>query len=157
MKKFIKWLVIVLFVAFAGIQLIRPDYRNPTTNEQETLEATTQVPENVAQIFARSCNDCHTNKTRYPWYSNVAPLSWSIVEHVNHGRSHLNFSSWNTYELRKKRKKLDEVCEQMTDGLMPHTQYLWLHREALVSAEDIKTICDWTKQESDRLAGQEIR
>lgn len=157
MKTFIKWAVVVLFVAFAGIQFIRPDYSNPPVSEPDTLQATTQVPADVEQIFVRSCNDCHTSKTRYPWYSNIAPLSWNIVEHVDHGRSHLNFSLWNTYDLRKKRKKLDEVCDEMTDGRMPHGQYLWLHREALVSAEDIKTICDWTKQESDRLAAQELR
>lgn len=157
MRKFIKWTVIILFVAFAGIQFIRPQYSNPPVNEQEALEATTQVPENVRQIFARSCNDCHTNKTDYPWYSNVAPLSWQIVEHVDHGRSHLNFSVWNTYELRKKRKKLDEVCEQVTDSEMPIGQYLWLHGNAVLTRDDVKAICDWTQQESERLAAQEAR
>ncbi len=157
MKKIIKWTVIVLFVAFACIQFIRPEYSNPPVTEADTLQATTQVPENVEKIFVRSCNDCHTSKTIYPWYSNIAPLSWNIVNHINDGRRHLNFSVWNTYELRKKRKKLDEVCDQMTDGLMPLDQYLWLHRDALVSAEDIKAVCDWTKQESDRLANIEVR
>lgn len=154
MKKFLKWTVVILFVAFAGIQFIRPEYSNPPVNDQEALEATTEVPENVRQIFARSCNDCHTNKTDYPWYSNVAPLSWQIVEHVDHGRSHLNFSAWNTYDLKKKRKKLDEVCDEVTDGVMPLGQYLWLHGNAVLSREDVSTICDWTRQESERLAAQ---
>ncbi len=154
MKKFLKWTVVILFVAFAGIQFIRPEYSNPPVNEQEALEATTEVPENVRQIFARSCNDCHTNKTDYPWYSNVAPLSWQIVEHVDHGRSHLNFSAWNTYDLKKKRKKLDEVCDEVTDGVMPLGQYLWLHGNAVLSREDVNTICDWTRQESERLIAQ---
>jgi len=121
------------------------------------LEATTQMPENVRQIFVRSCNDCHTNKTTYPWYSNVAPLSWQIVDHIDHGRSHLNLSVWNTYELRKKRKKLDEICEQVTDGEMPLDQYLWLHFDAKLSPEDVKAICDWTQQESEKLAAPEAR
>jgi hypothetical protein len=157
MKRIIKWAIIIIFVLFAGIQFIRPEYNNPAVNEQETLEATTQVPENVQQIFVRSCNDCHTNKTTYPWYSNVAPISWKLADHITQGRNHLNLSVWNTYELRKKRKKLDEICEQITDGEMPLDQYLWLHRNAALSPEDVKTICAWTQQESERLAPQEVR
>jgi Haem-binding domain len=155
MKKIIKWAVIVLLVAFAGIQFIRPEYSNPAINQPDTLEATTPVPENVEQIFTRSCNDCHTNKTTYPWYSNVAPLSWQIVDHVKDGRRHLNFSVWNTYNTDKKRKKLDEVCSEVTDAAMPIGQYLWLHGNAVLSQEDVKTICDWTQQERERLLSQQ--
>ncbi len=155
MKRILKWTVIVIFVIFAGMQFIRPEYSNPPVNEQETLQATTQVPDNVEQIFVRSCNDCHTNSSIYPWYSNVAPLSWQIVDHIKDGRQHLNFSVWNTYDLSKKRKKLNEICGEMTDGAMPHNQYLWLHAEAKISAEDIETVCNWTKQEREKLTSQQ--
>lgn len=152
MKKILKWTVIVLFVAFAGIQFVRPNYSNPPVNEQERLEATTQVPEDVRAIFVRACNDCHTNETKWPWYSNIAPMSWSIVDHVEEGRRHLNFSAWNTYDLRKKKGKLDAVCDEMTDKLMPHNQYLWLHPEAVVTAEDIRRVCEWTEAEKEILS-----
>lgn len=151
-KKVLKWTIIILFVAFAGIQFVRPNYSNPPVSEANRLESTTQVPDDVKQIFARACNDCHTNETRWPWYSNIAPLSWSIVNHVDEGRRHLNFSEWNTYDLRKKTSKLDEVCDEMVDKLMPHDQYLWLHPEAKVSAEDIRRVCEWTEAESERLS-----
>jgi hypothetical protein len=155
MKKIIKWAAVVIFVALAGIQFIRPQYSNPPINQEETLQATTQVPENVDAILVRSCNDCHTNNTRYPWYSNIAPLSWSVVDHINDGRRHLNFSVWNTYDQRKKRQKLDQVCGEVTDKAMPIGQYLWVHRDALLSEEDVKTLCGWTQQERDRLAAAE--
>ena len=155
MKKIIKWTVIVLFVAFIGIQFVRPDYSNPPVNEPETLAATTQVPENVGKILARSCNDCHSHKTVYPWYAQVAPLSWRIADHIKDGRRHLNFSVWNTYDKNKKRNKLDEVCDEVTDAAMPIGQYLWLHGDAVLSAEDVKTLCDWTQQEKERLLSQQ--
>jgi hypothetical protein len=157
MKKILKWAVIVLFVAFIGIQFVRPDHSTPPINEQETLEAATPVPEGVEKILTRSCNDCHSHKTVYPWYSNVAPLSWQIADHIKDGRRHLNFSVWNTYDNNKKRKKLDEVCDEVTDAAMPIGQYLWLHGNAVLSPEDVKTLCDWTKQETERLMAPESK
>jgi hypothetical protein len=152
MKKIIKWTVAVIFAAFLAIQFIRPDYSAPPIDQTQTLETAMPVPDPVAKIFTRSCNDCHTNSTRYPWYSNVAPLSWSIVSHIKEGRRHLNFSEWNSYDTRKKRQKLDQVCGEMTDGEMPLNQYLWIHWDAKISAEDLKTVCEWTGQERDKLA-----
>jgi hypothetical protein len=155
MKKVLKWIVIVLFIAFIGIQFVRPNVSNPPINENETLEATTRVPENVEKILERSCNDCHTNKTLYPWYSNVAPISWTLADHINDGRRHLNFSVWNTYDKDKKRKKLREVCDEVSESAMPIGQYLWLHGNAVLSKEDVQTLCDWTQAEAERIAAQQ--
>ena len=151
MKKLLKIIAVILFVAFVAIQFYRPDRSNPPTVQAETLEATAAVPENVAQILTRSCNDCHSNKTVYPWYSNVSPFSWLLAEHINEGRRELNFSVWNTYTAKKKRHKYDEICEQVTSGEMPHSQYLWLHREAQLSAEDKKLLCDWAETEKAKI------
>jgi hypothetical protein len=147
MKKALKIIAIVLFVAFVAIQFYRPDRTAPPIVQAETLEATTQVPEAVEQILTRSCNDCHTYKTNYPWYSQIAPASLFLASHVEDGRRHLNFSVWNTYETRRKRRKLDEICEQVTERYMPLPTYLWIHRDAKLSDEDIKTLCDWTDKE----------
>jgi Haem-binding domain len=153
MKKKIKWIVIlVLLVAFVCLQFVRPDISNPPINESETLEATTQVPENVSNILTRSCNDCHTNKTVFPWYSNVTPISWTLANHIKDGRRHLNFSVWNTYDKDKRRKKLREICDEVSEGFMPIGQYLWLHGNAVLSKEDVQTLCDWTQAEAERIA-----
>ena len=151
MKKIVKIIAVVLAIAFIAIQFYRPDRANPTVIQAETLEATTDVPENVAQILTRSCNDCHSNETVYPWYSNVSPFSWLLANHINEGRRELNFSVWNTYTAKKKRHKYDEICEQVTSGAMPHNQYLWLHREAQLSAEDKKLLCDWAETEKAKI------
>ncbi len=151
MKKALKIVVIVLVVAFIAVQFYRPDRINPTIVQAETLEATTQVPENVAAVFKRSCNDCHTNETVYPWYSNISPVSWLLADHINEGRREMNFSVWNTYNAKKKAHKLDEICDQVTSGEMPHNQYLWIHRDAQLSDEDKKTLCDWAQAEKAKI------
>ncbi len=154
MKKFLKIAVIVVIVAFIAIQFYRPGKVNPPVNAAERLEATTQVPENVQAILKRSCNDCHSNETVYPWYSNVAPFSWLLANHIEEGRREMNFSVWNTYNARRKRKKLEETCEQVTMGEMPHNQYLWIHRDAVLSEDDKKVLCDWTQTEMAKLPAE---
>ncbi|NNE99745.1 MAG: cytochrome C, partial [Pyrinomonadaceae bacterium] len=66
----------------AGIQFIRPDRTNPPFDEALAIESSLKIPSDVDAILSRSCNDCHSNKTEYPWYSNIAPISWSVVDHI---------------------------------------------------------------------------
>lgn len=147
MKKILKTVALGLAIAFIAIQFYRPDRTTAPVVEAETLEATTQIPENVAQIFKRSCSDCHTNQTNYPWYSNITPFSFLLQQHIDEGRAELNFSVWNTYDAKKKARKLDEICDEVIGGEMPHNQYLWLHRDAKLSDEDKKLLCDWSEME----------
>lgn len=149
MKKNLKTIAAVLFVAFIAIQFYRPTRENLPIIPEQTLEATTQVPENIQQTFRRSCNDCHTSNTDWRWYSNVAPVSWKMVEHVEEGRKELNFSVWATYTTSRKLKKLDEICEEVTSKAMPLDQYVWIHWDIKLSDEEINSICEWTKKESE--------
>ena len=148
MKKAIKIIVIVIAVGFLAIQLYRPAKVNPATNPAEEIAG---LPENVDKIFQKSCNDCHTNNTNWRWYSNIAPVSWKMVEHVEEGRKELNFSIWNTYEMKRKDHKLDEICEQVDTREMPLPSYLWVHWDLKLSDDEIKTVCDWTKSEREKL------
>jgi hypothetical protein len=79
------------------------------------------------------------------------------VEHINDGRKHLNFSIWNTYEANKKKRKLEEICEEMQSGEMPMSQYTLIHREAILSAEDVKIVCDWTTIEVEKFRQTEVK
>lgn len=151
MKKVLKITLIILAIGFIAIQFYRPARTNFPVVEAETLEASTQVPENVQAILKRSCNDCHTNQTDWIWYSNIAPISWGMVDHVDEGRKELNFSKWATFNKDRKLRKLDEICAEVESGEMPHYQYLWLHWDAKPSAEDKKILCDWTKSEAAKL------
>lgn len=152
MKLILKISVIFIFAAFLVIQFFRPDFHNPPVNQAETLEASTGVPENVREILRRSCYDCHSNETIYPWYSNIQPSAWFLHDHIEMGREDLNFSVWNTYETRRKRRKLDEICEETKARLMPLPSYLWIHWDAGLSEEEIEILCRWSQTESERLA-----
>ncbi|MEZ5425950.1 MAG: heme-binding domain-containing protein [Pyrinomonadaceae bacterium] len=151
MKKVLKIIVVVLFVALAGIQFIRPNFNNPQVVEAETLEASTEVPEDVGQILKTSCYDCHSNQTVYPWYSRISPVSWWLADHIREGRGELNFSVWNTYNNRRKAHKLEEICENIESKAMPLPSYLWGHGDAELSPEKIKILCDWANREKAKL------
>ena len=114
----------------------------------------TQMTPQVASNLARSCNDCHSNKTVWPWYTNFAPVSWFIVDHVNEGRSNLNLSEWARNDPHRQGKKLEQICDQIQDGAMPLSSYTPLHPGSKPSADDVKTLCDWTEAERARLAAQ---
>lgn len=143
-KTILKIAAVLLILAVAGIQFVRPERTNPASDPARSLEANAYVPPAVAAVLERSCNDCHSNKTVWPWYSNVAPISWSVVDHVNEGREELNLSEWGTYSEERRARKLEEICEEVEERGMPHYQYVWLHRDAALSEAEIRLLCTWT-------------
>lgn len=149
--KILKWLAISVGVIVVGIQFVRPARTNPALNPSGSLEAHTQMTPEVAAILDRSCRDCHSSKTTWPWYSNVAPVSWWVIDHVNHGRTHLNYSEWGKLKHEDQDKSLREICDEVMDGNMPLPSYLPMHPQARLSEPDKKTLCDWTEAERKRL------
>ena len=151
-RKILKWAAIALAMTFVALQFIRPARTNPPVDESRTIQKHTQITPEVASILDRSCNDCHSNQTRWPWYSNVAPISWFVIDHVNVGRRELNFSDWAQYSLEDQTGLLKKMCREVTEGEMPMKSYLRMHGEAVLSADDVKTLCDWAARESQRLS-----
>lgn len=145
MKKALKISLLILAVAFIVLQFFQIDKANPEISQAETIDAVVSVPPDVKIILGKACNDCHTNSTRYPWYSYVQPNGWFLKDHVEHGREHLNLSKFATYDARKQAKKLEEICEEVSEGNMPLPSYLWIHRDAVLTDAEKKTLCDWTK------------
>jgi len=145
MKKAIKFTVIILAVAFLAIQFFQVDKASPPINESETMEAVLAVPPDVKLILGKSCNDCHTNKTIYPWYAYIQPAGWFLKSHIDDGKRHLNFSVFATYDAKKRAKKLEEICEQVTSAEMPLPSYTWIHRDAVLTESERTAVCDWTK------------
>ncbi len=152
MKKTLKIILIVAVVAFAGIQFIRPNISAAPAAPGDALEASMQVPDQVEAIFNRSCADCHTNNTVLPWYSQVAPVSWWLGNHISDGRRHLNLSIWNTYNSKRKVDKLKEICDQVETGEMPLPSYLWVHRYAVMKEGEAKILCDWSNAEASKIS-----
>jgi len=157
LKRIAKWLVISLAVLFLAIQLVRPARTNPAVDESQTIFARAQMTPPVAAIFNRSCVDCHSNKTVWPWYTNVAPVSWFIIDHVNEGRRNMNLSEWGKLPGDRQSKKLQQICDEVSDGGMPLSTYTPLHPGSKPTPADVKVLCDWTDAERARLAKAETR
>ena len=145
MKVFLGGIVAGLAIAFLAIQFYRPARTNPRIDPKNTIEATMHVPPAVNAILERSCNDCHSNKTVWPWYSHVAPASWFLVDHVREGRDELSFSEWGTYSDRRKGRTFEEICGEVKNGAMPLKSYLLLHPDARLSAADVDALCTWSR------------
>ena len=149
MPGFLRGALLGFFGLLAGIQAIRPARTNPPVDQSHTLEAVVLVPPRVESILQRACNDCHSDLTSWPWYSNVAPVSWFVIDHVNSGRRHVNFSEWLRRDTKNPgeytRERFQAICKQVETDNMPLTSYLLLHRTATLSQGDIETICQWTR------------
>ncbi len=150
-KKTLKVLVILIVAAVIVLQFFRIDKANPPVVQAETLEATTVVSPDISLIIGRSCNDCHSNQTRYPWYSNIQPMAWMLKNDIDDGRQNLNFSIWSTYAPKRQSKKFEQICDQITSKEMPLPSYLWIHRGAVLSDTESKALCDWAKGEQARV------
>ena len=145
-KKILKVAAIAIVLGFITIQFFGIDKTNPPIDNTETLEAAVAVPPDISLILGRSCNDCHTNKTIYPWYANIQPSGWFLKDHIDEGKQNLNLSKFNTFDTKKKIKKLEEICEQVESAEMPLPSYLYIHWDAKLSDSERKALCDWTKQ-----------
>jgi hypothetical protein len=141
----IRYAVLAWIGVIVAVQLIRPARTNPPTDPSRTLAASMPVPPAAQSVLERSCRDCHSNDTRWPWYSNVAPMSWMLIDHVNSGRRHFNYSDWAGYAPEKSRKVLHDICEETQQGSMPVGSYTLIHRDARLSDADVQTLCAWTK------------
>ena len=138
-RKWFRYSLGIFVLTVIGIQFV-PIHRTnpPVTGEIE-------APDKVMAILHRSCYDCHSNKTVWPWYSYVAPMSWLVADDVHEGRKHMNFSEWDTYNTKRKNHKIKECGELVEEGEMPLWFYLPLHPEAELLPQDIETIVAWSK------------
>lgn len=144
MKKALKWVGIGLLAAFVIIQFFRPERENPASIAGQSIWADPTMTPKVEQILRRSCNDCHSNETVWPWYSNIAPVSWLVADDVEEGRKHLNFSTWLTRPAEKREHKLEELAEEVQKRGMPLPIYLIAHGDAALSNEEIAALKEWS-------------
>ncbi len=143
MNRRLKQAAAVFVIVLAGTQLVRPERTNPVTDASRTIQARTTS--RLASILDRSCRDCHSNKTVWPWYTKVAPVSWMMAYGVRKGRAAVNFSEWAAYPPQQQGTLLALSCEDASKGKMPGPWTL-LHPEAKLSNQDIDAICSAARQ-----------
>jgi hypothetical protein len=137
-KKFLYAVVAILIL----IQFIRPE-RNLGKAETEN---TIFVNAEVGTILQTSCFDCHSNYTNYPWYTNIQPIGWWLNHHVDEGKEELNFSEFETYSLKRKLHKLEEIKEMVEEGEMPLSSYTLIHGDTKLSPEQKEILYTWVTE-----------
>lgn len=142
-----KKIVIGCMVLLVLIQFIRIDKTNPEVVMENDFIVQTNPPEHIQAILKTSCYDCHSNESTYPWYTNVAPISWWVKQHINEAREELNFSEWGTFTEKRKKHKLEEVYEEVEESEMPLKSYLIAHSEAKLTTEQKNELVAWFKAE----------
>ena len=152
LKKILRWTVVILGGLFIVLQAV--PYGRAHTNPAVQSEPEWDIPQTRA-LAKRACFDCHSNETMWPWYSNLAPVSWLVQKDVEEGRSKLNFSEWN-----RPQKEADEAAEQLQKGEMPLWFYVPLHPEAKLSGEEKQALIrglQMTLGAGEGTAGQEAQ
>jgi hypothetical protein len=146
----VKGILVVVSIVFVGLQFVGPARINPPVDAAQTLHAKLPIPQEVRGVLDRSCWNCHSNETRWPWYSYVAPMSWMVIGHVEDGRAQLNFTSW-TYSPEEGADLMDSVCTQVKRRRMPLREYTWMHWGAKLSEDEVKRLCSWAGDTADQL------
>jgi hypothetical protein len=139
-----------ILVILLLLQAYRPA-KNDSNKKDNDISKSYTVPDDVKQILAKACNDCHSNNTTYPWYSNIQPVGIWLANHVNDGKRHMNFNEFNSYQIAKQYKKLDECIEQVKEGEMPLESYTWIHKEAKLSEIEKQKLFDWCNTVRDSI------
>src|SRR4051812_42868003 len=135
----------IFVVVVAAAQLVRPERANPATDVSRTIQAQVETAGALAAVLDRSCRDCHSNDTVWPWYTHIAPLSWLMARGVAEGRKAINFSEWASYPSDVQRTLLSLSCQDATSGKMPGP-YTLVRPETKLSPQDIETICAAARQ-----------
>lgn len=139
-----KKLFFILLSFFALIQVIRPT-KNQSDDNTFHIKNNYTIQASTHNILNNACYDCHSNKTNYPWYAEIAPTSWLLSNHINEGKKHLNFSEFTNRPLAFQYHKLEECIELIENKEMPLASYTYLgmHKNAKLTENERKELITW--------------
>tara|TARA_R100001015_G_C4619142_1_gene175774 strand:- start:178 stop:627 length:450 start_codon:yes stop_codon:yes gene_type:complete len=138
-----KKIALILILIFAVLQIIPREKNENKAPTDADLFAVEEASSELQILIKGACYDCHSYQSEYPWYSNIAPFSWWIDDHIEEGREHLNFSDWSKYKAEKKSHKAEEAVEEIKEGEMPLESYQLAHSSARLSDEETALILNW--------------
>lgn len=152
MSKRILIFLVVIVLVFGAIQFIRPE-RNvaPIGGRNELFFQVKEAPVVVKSNLINACYNCHSNRTNYPWYASVAPVSWLISNHINEAKHKLNFSEWHTFDAAKQLKLIQEVAEVIEEDEMPPAGYRFMHAESNINDVEKQILLEWIQQYAETL------
>ncbi|MCB4235638.1 heme-binding domain-containing protein [Kaistella anthropi] len=141
-----KKILVILLVAFILIQFFPIDKNNPAPTPQMDFLTIKNTPESTAKLIRNGCYDCHSNESKYPWYSNFQPVAWFLKDHIDEGRRKLNFSTFSTYEPKRQAHKLFEAIEMVEKDEMPLDSYTIIHSEAKYTEAQKQEVLQYFKK-----------
>ncbi|WP_268033593.1 heme-binding domain-containing protein [Algoriphagus sp. PAP.12] len=142
-------------IVFLVIQFVPNQLPEVTENNPKDLLGSGLVDGEMAALLKTACYDCHSNETKYPWYSFVAPASWLVAKDTREGREEVNFSNWTDIDMMDKLAILDDIYSEVEEEHMPLPIYLNLHSEAKLSAEERQKIMEWAEAAMDIVVEEE--
>ena len=148
----IKKIALVLVIVFVAIQFIQPAHNKSGQVLPTDFTKLYAVPTSVQTILQNACNDCHSNNTSYPWYSNIQPMAWIMRRHIDNGKEKLNFSEFGSYSSRRQISKLKGIANQIKDDEMPIASYKAMHKKANLTKEEKSLVIDWMNKKADSLS-----
>lgn len=141
----IKKILIFLLIALIIIQFFHPAKNIATAPATANITAKYHTPDDVKQLLAVGCYDCHSNNTRYPWYAKLQPVDWWLTDHVKDGKKDLNFDVFTTYSPRKQYRKLEETIDLVKKDEMPLNSYTWIHKDAVFTQQQKDALVAWAQ------------
>jgi hypothetical protein len=150
LRKNLPWIAAALVVGFLLLQLANPARTNPPVVHDLSASGFRPPSDHLTALLHTACYDCHSYETRWPWYAHVMPVSWQVVNDVNKGRKHLNFSDWPADPARAA-KKFTSISEQLEYREMPLAKYTLIHRDARLTDADRQALMDWADAQAARL------
>ena len=141
MRKILIRTAVAVLALLLGIQFV------PVERSNSVVQAEILAPPEIREILERSCYDCHSNTTRWPWYSRVAPVSWFVAKHVRKGREELNLTEWPLFDDDAQRYLLGEMKSEVKMGEMPLESYLLVHRNAVLDSDTRLELITWLDRE----------
>ncbi|RPA69444.1 cytochrome C [Cyclobacteriaceae bacterium YHN15] len=142
-------------LVFLGIQFVPNELPPVGTNNPGDIIQSGLVSQDVAALLKKSCYDCHSNESIYPWYSHIAPSSWLLAKDIREGREELNFSEWDNYDMMKKLGLLDDISIAVGEGEMPLGIYLLMHPSAKIDDAQRELIIAWAEDAMDLLVEED--
>jgi hypothetical protein len=152
MKKTLKRIVLILIIVFVGIQFIPTKLNESKEVYEKDFINTYEVPLEISKKLEISCYDCHSNNTNYPWYNKIQPIPWFLEEHINEGKSELNFNEFGDYSERKQKSKLTSIIRQIEGDKMPLSSYLIMHKKAEISSSEKEKIVLFLNKKKEKLS-----
>ncbi len=143
--RILKQFLILLLIAFAAIQFIRPERNDGTPDGPHDISHYVQIPDTVQKILFTSCYDCHSNHTDYPWYVNINPIGLWLKNHIDDGKRSINFSDLSGFTQKKRIHRMGDISEQLEQEEMPLSSYTLIHRYAILDSGQTKLVMDWAK------------